>query len=212
MDEKKAMAIFLLTVLLWATEDYQKAWFGFKISVYMTAVIAAVLCLMPRIGLLTWSEAKIKWDLMLFAAGAYAAGNTLESTKGAQWIMDKVVHGLGLETMSHTAVYIVVIFVCMYSHLIFTSKTVRTTILIPSIIALAQSLGMNPVTLALAASFTLTYTITLPPHSKVNTIYFATGYFSVLDQMKYGLITCFISATIICLSVFTWFQLLGYSL
>lgn len=212
LDEKKAMAIFLLTVLLWATEDYQKAWFGFKISVYMTAVIAAVLCLMPRIGLLTWSEAKIKWDLMLFAAGAYAAGNTLESTKGAQWIMDKVVHGLGLETMSHTAVYIVVIFVCMYSHLIFTSKTVRTTILIPSIIALAQSLGMNPVTLALAASFTLTYTITLPPHSKVNTIYFATGYFSVLDQMKYGLITCFISATIICLSVFTWFQLLGYSL
>lgn len=32
---------------------------------------------------------------MLFAAGAYAAGNTLESTKSAQWIMDKVVHGLG---------------------------------------------------------------------------------------------------------------------
>lgn len=74
-----------------------KAWFGFKISVYMTAVIAAVLCLMPRVGLLTWSEAKIKMDLMLFAAGAYAAGNTLESTKSAQWIMDKVVHGLGLE-------------------------------------------------------------------------------------------------------------------
>nr|WP_233145370.1 anion permease [Histophilus somni] len=100
----------------------------------------------------------------------------------------------------------------MYSHLIFTSKTVKTTILIPSIIALAQSLGMNPVTLALAASFTLTYTITLPPHSKVNTIYFATGYFSVLDQMKYGLVTCFIGASIICLSIFTWFQLLGYTL
>lgn len=103
-------------------------------------------------------------------------------------------------------------YVCMYSHLIFTSKTVKTTILIPSIIALAQSLGMNPVTLALAASFTLTYTITLPPHSKVNTIYFATGYFSVLDQMKYGLVTCFIGASIICLSIFTWFQLLGYTL
>ena len=212
LDEKKAMVIFLLTVVVWATEDYQKILFGFKISVYMTAVIAAVLCLMPKIGLLTWNEAKIKWDLMLFAAGAYAAGNTLESTKGAQWIMDKIVHGLGLESMNHTFVYIAVIFICMYSHLIFTSKTVRTTILIPSIIALAQSLGINPVTLALSASFTLTYTITLPPHSKVNTIYFATGYFSVLDQMKYGLITCFISACMICLATFTWFQLLGYGL
>ena len=109
-------------------------------------------------------------------------------------------------------VYIVVIFVTMYSHLIFTSKTVRTTILIPSVIALAQTLGMNPVTLALAASFTLTYTITLPPHSKVNTLYFLTGYFSVFDQMKYGLATCFIGATMICIAVFTWFQVLGYSL
>lgn len=212
LDEKKAIVIFLLAVFLWATEDYHKAMFGFKISVYMTAVIAAVLCLMPRIGLINWSEAKIKWELMLFAAGAYAAGNTLESTKSAQWLMEKVVHGLGLEQMNTSLVYIIVIFICMYSHLIFTSKTVRTTILIPSIIAIAQALGINPVTLAMAAAFTLTYTITLPPHSKVNTIYFATGYFSVLNQMKYGLMTCFIGATVICISVFTWFQFLGYSL
>ena len=98
--------------------------FGFKISVYMTAVIAAILCLMPRIGLLTWNEANIKWDLMIFAAGAYAAGNTLESTEGTM-ANCKMVYGLGLENMSTTMVYIVVIFICMYSHLIFTSKTVK---------------------------------------------------------------------------------------
>ena len=212
LDEKKALAIFLLAVTLWATEDYHEKLFGFEISVYMTAVIAATLCLMPRIGLLNWSEAKIKWDLMIFAAGAYAAGTTLEKTKGAEWMMDKVVKGLGIENMSHTMVYVVVIFVTMYSHLVFTSKTVRTTILIPAIIALAQSLGMNPVTLALAASFTLTYTITLPPHSKVNALYFSTGYFSVTDQMKYGLITCFIGAVVLSVGVFTWFQVLGYGL
>uniref|UniRef100_A0A9E7ZLQ3 DASS family sodium-coupled anion symporter n=1 Tax=Bosea sp. NBC_00436 TaxID=2969620 RepID=A0A9E7ZLQ3_9HYPH len=213
LDEKKAMGIFLLTLLLWATEDYQEAWFrGFGLSVYMTAVIAATLCMLPGIGLITWKEANIKWDLMIFAAGAYAAGNALESTKGAQWVIGKLVYGLGLENMHPVAVYIVVIFMSMYSHMIFTSKTVRTTIMIPAFIALAKTLGMNPETLALAASFTLTYTITLPPHSKVNTIYFATGYFTVLDQLKYGLITCFIGAVLIALSVFTWFRLLGYSL
>lgn len=83
-NEKKAMYIFLMAVFLWATESYHQEMFSFKISVYMTAVIAAILCLMPRIGLLTWNEANIKWDLMIFAAGAYAAGNTLESTQGAQ--------------------------------------------------------------------------------------------------------------------------------
>lgn len=211
-NEQKAMYIFIMAVFLWATESYHEDMFSFSISVYMTAVIAAILCLMPRIGLLTWSEANIKWDLMIFAAGAYAAGNALESTKGAQWLIGKMVYGLGLENMSTTLVYIIVVFICMYSHLIFTSKTVKTTILIPAIIALAKTLDMDPVTLALAASFTLTYTITLPPHSKVNTIYFSTGFFSVLEQMKYGLITCFIGASIISIAIFTWFQILGYGL
>lgn len=212
LTEKKSMCIFFIAVFLWATESYHKAMFGFNISVYMTAVIASILCLLPRIGVLTWKESNIKWDLMIFAAGAYAAGNALESTKGAEFLIRKLVNGFGLESMSHTAVYIIIVFICMYSHLIFTSKTVKTTILIPSIIALAKTLGMDPVTLALAASFTLTYTITLPPHSKVNTIYFASGYFSVLEQMKYGLVTCFIGALVISFAIFTWFQFLGYGL
>ena len=123
-----------------------------------------------------------------------------------------MVYGLGIETMDKMLVYVVVIFMSMFSHMIFTSKTVRTTIMIPAIIALAKTLGMDPVSLALAASFTLTYTITLPPHSKVNTIYFATGYFTVLDQLKYGIVTCLIGATVISISVFTWFRVLGYGI
>ncbi|WP_152395992.1 SLC13 family permease [Paenibacillus guangzhouensis] len=209
VDEKKALAIFVFTVLLWATGDYHKAWFGFELSTEQTAVLGALLCLLPRIGLLTWKETNIKWELMIFAAGAYAVGNALDKSKGAEWIINKVVMGLGMEHMNHTLVVIVVIFLSMYSHLIFTSKTVRVTILIPAFIALAKTLGMDPVPLALAAAMTMTYTITLPPHSKVNTIYFGTGYFSVLDQVKYAIVTCFIGACVISLAVFTWFKVIG---
>ncbi|WP_036747014.1 SLC13 family permease [Paenibacillus sp. UNC451MF] len=209
LNEKKALIIFVGTVILWATGDYQKGWFGFAISTEQTAVLAALFCLLPRIGVLTWKEANIKWELMIFAAGAYAVGNALDKSKGAEWIIKNVVSFLGLEHMNHALVYVVVVFLSTYSHLIFTSKTVRVTILIPAFIALAKSLGMDPVPLALAAAMTMTYTITLPPHSKVNTIYFGTGYFSVLDQVKYAIVTCFIGASVISLSIFTWFKLLG---
>jgi sodium-dependent dicarboxylate transporter 2/3/5 len=208
-NEKKASIIFILTVLLWATGDYQKDWFGFEISTEQTAVLSALLCLLPRVGFLTWQEANIKWELMIFAAGAYAVGNALDKSKGAEWIIKKIVDGLGLEQMSHFWVYVLVVFLSMYSHLIFTSKTVRVTILIPAFIALAKTLGMDPVALALASAMTMTYTITLPPHSKVNTIYFGTGYFSVLDQVKYAVVTCFIGATVISLAIFTWFKVIG---
>ena len=50
----------------------------------------------------------------------------------------------------------------------FTNQTVRTIILIPTIISIAQVAGFNPVALALPASFMICDTITLPPHSKVN--------------------------------------------
>lgn len=42
-DEKKATIIFILTVILWATGDYHKDWFGFEISTEQTAVLAALL-------------------------------------------------------------------------------------------------------------------------------------------------------------------------
>ena len=209
LAEKKASVIFLLTVLLWATGDYHEDWFGFEISTEQTAVIAALLCLLPRVGMLEWKDTNIKWELMIFAAGAYAAGNALDESGGAVWLISKVVDGLGIDKMSHSMVAVVVIFLSMYSHLIFTSKTVRVTILIPAFIALAKTLGMDPVPLALAAAMTMTFTITLPPHSKVNTIYFSAGYFSVLDQMRYAIVTCFIGASIISLFYFTWFKLLG---
>ena len=208
-QEKKAMVIFLLTVVLWATGDYQEQWFGFEISTEQTAVLAALACLMPKIGLLTWKEANIKWDLMIFAAGAYAVGGALDKSKGAEWLIKQLVNGLGLENMSHVWVYVIVIFLSMYSHLIFTSKTVRVTILIPAFIALAKTLGMDPVALALASAMTMTYTITLPPHSKVNTLYFGTGYFSILDQVKYAVVTCFVGATVISIALFTWFKMIG---
>jgi solute carrier family 13 (sodium-dependent dicarboxylate transporter), member 2/3/5 len=207
--EKKASVIFLLTVLLWATGDYHEDWFGFEISTEQTAVIAALLCLMPKIGMLEWKDANIKWELMIFAAGAYAAGNALDESGGAVWLISKVVDGLGIDQMNHAMVAVVVIFLSMYSHLIFTSKTVRVTILIPAFIALAKTLGMDPVPLALAAAMTMTFTITLPPHSKVNTIYFSAGYFSILDQVKYAVITCFIGASVISLFYFTWFNFIG---
>lgn len=208
-QEKRALWIFMLTVFLWATGDYHKQWVGFAITTEQTAVLAALLCLMPNIGLLTWKEANIKWELMIFAAGAYSVGGALDKSKGAIWIIQNIVNGLGLQNMSHTAVYIIVVFLSMYSHLIFTSKTVRVTILIPAFIALAKTLGMDPVVLALSSALTMTYTITLPPHSKVNTLYFGTGYFTVLDQVKYAVVTCFVGATVISIAVFTWFKIIG---
>ena len=206
--EKKALFIFLLTLTLWATGDYQKAWFGFKISTEQTAVLGMLLCLLPGIGVIKWKEANIKWDLMLFSAGAYAVGNAVDDTGAATWAINHLVQAIGLDKMNPAMVAVILIFITVFSHLIFTSKTVRTTILIPAIISLAKGIGIDPVPLALVCAFGISTTITLPPHSKVNTLYFGTGYFSVKDELIFGLVSCFIAACSISLIYFTWINVI----
>lgn len=206
--EKKALAIFLITLFLWATGDYQEAWFGFEISTEQTAVIGMLLCLLPGIGVIKWKEANIKWDLMIFSAGAYAIGNAVDDTGAASWLIGNLVQTMGLDHMNPSVVAVILIFITVFSHMIFTSKTVRTTILIPAIITLAQGLGIDPVPLALVCAFGISTTITLPPHSKVNTLYFGTGYFDVKDELIFGLISCFIAACSMSLIYFTWIHVI----
>lgn len=206
--EKKALVIFLFTLLLWATGDYQKALLGFKISTEQTAVLSMLLCLLPGVGVITWKEANIKWDLMIFSAGAYAVGNAVNDTGAASWAIGNLVNAIGLDHMNTSLVAIILIFITVFSHMIFTSKTVRTTILIPAIIGLSSQLGMDPVPLALVCSFGISATITLPPHSKVNTLYFGTGYFTVKDELIYGLVSCFIASCAMVLVYFTWIHVI----
>ncbi|WP_282920640.1 SLC13 family permease [Ignavigranum ruoffiae] len=206
--EKRVGIIFLTTLILWATGDFQKDWIGFEVSTEQTAVLSMLLCLLPKVGVITWKKAKIKWDLMIFSAGAYAVGNAFNDSGGATWIIERLVAVIGLDRLNTSMVAIILIFITVFSHFIFTSKTVRTTILIPAIISIATTLGMNPVSLALACSFGIACTVTLPPHSKVNTLYFGTGYFSVLDELKFGLLACFVNASVISLVYFLWLNVI----
>src|SRR3712207_9122166 len=65
------------------------------------------------------------------------------------WGLKIVFKKLGVENMSFTVLFAVIMFIASFSHLLFTSKTVRTIILIPAIIGIANTTGYNPVALAL---------------------------------------------------------------
>ena len=122
---------------------------------------------------------------MIFSAGAYAGGLSLFDSGAARWLVGKLFTAVGLQQGTEFwIVYIVVIVFSMYAHLFFTSKTMRSIVMIPIIIAIAQQLGFNPVSLALPAAFTLTWVITLPTNAKPNLILYSTGQFSISNNLN----------------------------
>ncbi len=208
--EKKAAFIFGAVVFLWVTDRFHLGWFGFEVDPVIAAMAGAVACFLPKVGILQWNEADIPWHLMLFSAGAYAGGLALDSTGAGKWAVGQVFSMLNLTGgVNFWAVYAGVIAVMMYSHLLFTSKTMRTMILIPFFILLAKQLGYKPISLALPAAFCIDWVIGLPISAKPNVILFGTGQYTVLDNLKFGLIVCTIGVLLMLLAGVTWFRFLG---
>lgn len=208
--EKKGALIFGIVVLMWVTDRFHFGIFGFEINAVMAAIIGGVIALLPKVGILKWNEADIPWHLMLFSAGAYAGGLALNDTGAATWAVQALFKAINFDkNINFWVLYTVVIAVMMYSHYVFTSKTMRTIILIPFIIALAKELGINPIALALPAAFTIDWVIGLPISAKPNVILFTTGQYSVLNNLKYGFIIATIGIVLFVIAGMTWFKFLG---
>lgn len=209
-DEKRGLAIFGLVVGLWVTDRFHVGWFGFGITAVMAAMIGAIIALTPRIGLLTWNDTDIPWHLLLFSAGAYAGGLALDATGAARWAIQRLFDVMHLgRDMNFWTVYTVIIALNMYAHFFFTSKTMRTVIMIPMVIGVAQYLGYPPIALALPAAFTIDWVIGLPISAKPNVILFTTGQYSVLDQLKYGFVMTTVGVILLVIAGMTWFRVLG---
>ncbi|HVX39204.1 MAG TPA: SLC13 family permease [Gemmatimonadaceae bacterium] len=207
--EWRAIAIFALVIFLWATDRFQQRWFGVEIGPSISAMIGAVIALSPKIGVLNWDDTDIPWHLMIFSAGAYAGGLALENTGAAAWAVGRVFDGLALEHVAFGWTYAVVLAVMLYSHLLSTSKTVRTVIMVPAIILLARGLGWDPASLALPAAFTIDWVIGLPISGKPNVILFGTNQYSVKDNLLFGLAVCTVGYLLLLLAGATYFHWIG---
>ncbi|MBN2801243.1 MAG: anion permease [Deltaproteobacteria bacterium] len=209
-EEWRTIAIFGAVLLLWVTDKVHVPLMGFKISAVMAAAMGAVVAVSPRIGVLKWNEADIPWHLMLFSAGAYAGGLSLRDTGAARYVVDVLFQSLGITAeLGFWPVYVIVIAVNMFSHVFFTSKTMRTLIMIPFVIAMAQQLGFPPLALALPAAFTIDWVNTVPINAKPNVIFFTTGQYSVLDSLKAGLFITTLGTALYVVAGMTWFRWLG---
>lgn len=208
-EEKKAIGIFGLVLFLWMTDVFHMDWFGVEVGAAFAALLGAVIVLFPRYGVMQWSEAEIPWHLLVFSAGAYAGGLALDRTGAAEWAVRHLFAGMDLSTVPFGVAYTVVICVMMYSHLFTTSKTVRTLILMPIIIMLAKALGWNPLAFALPAALAIDWVVGLPISGKPNVILFSTNQYTVLDNLKYGLVTCTVGVILLVVSAMTWFHWIG---
>ncbi len=105
--------------------------------------------------------------MLLFMAATLELGEALIESGAAEWLVARLFSALqGPVAPSALIVISVVTIVSLLSHLLITSRTARSSVLVPLVVLLGVSLGYNPTTLAFLSTAAAGFCLTLPVSAK----------------------------------------------
>ncbi|AJP01675.1 transporter [Streptomyces cyaneogriseus subsp. noncyanogenus] len=156
-EEKRCALLLATVVVLWCSEPLH------RVPPAVVALIGAVVAASPALGTVRLKDAlkTVPWSLLLFMAATMAMGVALSDSGAASWLV------AGLPAGVSPAVFLtVVVTVSTAAHLVLQSRSARSSVLVPLVIAAAAGAGVNPAAAALASTAAAGFCHTLPASAK----------------------------------------------
>lgn len=203
--EKKAVLYFVLALVLWSTDAIH------NFNSTMVAFLVSMLIFTPRIGVLDWKETEksLPWELFVYFGGVLTLSDALMKTKAFEWIIKALLGALGLQNVEMLPLLIILLGFSIFSHVIWSTTTAMTGVMIPIYIGLAKTLGFDIVSFVLPLAIMMAYALFLPFNTMGNIIMFGTGYYTVTEQLKASIILGLIIWGLWIITAFTWWQWIG---
>lgn len=208
--QKSTVFAFGVAVFLWVFSGFVALFAGETSAIYKTinsrmpeavgAVVAAcLLFLLPGNGkgekAITWNEAvKIDWGVVLLYGGGFALGVLSFQTGLAEAIGRNMTSLLPVSGEFGLLAASVVVAVILSET---TSNTASANMVVPVVIAIAQSQGVNPLIPALGATLGASLGFMLPVSTPCNAIVYGSGYIPLMKMVRYGLILDVFGAVVI---------------
>jgi anion transporter len=157
--EARCAALLATVVTLWCSEPLH------GVSPAVVALIGAVVATAPALGTIRLKEAlaTVPWSLLLFMAATMAMGLALSDSGAAGWLISGLPGG---DTVPAWAFLTVVVVVSTAAHLVLQSRSARSSVLVPLVVASAAATGVDPVAAAMASTAAAGFCHTLPASAK----------------------------------------------
>ncbi|MFE9820753.1 SLC13 family permease [Streptomyces sp. NPDC005791] len=157
--EARCAMLLGTVVVLWCSEPLH------GVSPALVALIGAVVAASPALGTVRLKDAlsTVPWSLLLFMAATMAMGAALSQSGAAEWLVSGLPTGTGVPTWAFLGVVVVL---STAAHLVLQSRSARSSVLVPLVVAAAAGLGINPVAAALASTAAAGFCHTLPASAK----------------------------------------------
>ena len=165
-------------------------------------MLGFLLCFVPGLNVFDkWSDAakEIDWGGLMLIAGGLCAGKLLADTGAARYVAWLLLSGLGTWNPVMRVAMVVVAVELM--KIFFSSNSVTGAIVLPLIIALAQDLNMPAWAIAGPAAIATSMAYIMVTSSPTNVIPYSSGFFSIKDFAKVGIVMTLIGIACVTLSV-----------
>ncbi|SDN84048.1 anion transporter [Streptomyces sp. cf386] len=201
--EKRCALLLGTVVVLWCSEPLH------RVPPAVVALIGAVVAASPALGTVHLKDAlkTVPWSLLLFMAATMAMGVALADSGAAKWLVDGLPAGV-----SPLLFLAVVIVISTAAHLILQSRSARSSVLVPLVVAAAVGAGVNPVAAALASTAAAGFCHTLPASAKPVTLFSdlpGTPTYTPRDLLRLSAVLAPLTAALVLLFAVAVWPLLG---
>ncbi len=186
--ERVVGSVFLLTAVAWVMRPLILPWLPGLSDTGIALGAAVALFALPgaRPGerALDWAAARaIPWDVLILFGGGLALAAALSESTLAAWLGDRLSSLRGMPT--GVMVVIVTATTILVTELMSNTATIAT--FLPVLAALADSLGLSPLTLAAPAALAASCAFMMPVATPPNAVVFGSGLVTMRDMLRAGL-------------------------
>ncbi|WP_298552595.1 SLC13 family permease [Streptomyces luteogriseus] len=203
--EKRCVLLLATVVALWCSEPLH------RVPPALVALIGAVVASSPALGTVRLKDAlkTVPWSLLLFMAATMATGVALADSGAADWLVS------GLPTGDAPVLFLaIVIAVSTAAHLVLQSRSARSSVLVPLVVAASVGVGVNPVAAALASTAAAGFCHTLPASAKPVTLFSqipGTPTYTPRDLLRLSVVLAPMTAALVLFFAVAVWPLLGVS-
>lgn len=205
--EKRVLAVFLLTALLWITRTLINELGIIRLDDNMIALMGGIALFVvpsgkePKEGLLVWDDTKrLAWGILLLFGGGIALASALEKAG--------LIESLGQWFAGFAFNELVLIFLVTFISLFISelmSNVAQVIVFAPVVTSLAEAAGMHPLLLGIPMTLAASCASMLPMGTPPNAIAFSSGYIKLHQMTRVGFVMNIIS--VILITLFCWLLL-----
>ena len=193
--QKLVLIVFFATVLLWIFGDF------FSLQSSVVALIPVILFYILRL-VDNNDFSKLNWPILSLIGSGIVLGYAMHESQFDLFIVS-LVQGLVVGQPLFLVVFAISVISVIAT--MFVSNTASSALMIPLLIPLAPIVGLKPEVIIIIAAIGASLDFTAPMGTPPNAIAYSTGFFSVKEMAKAGLILSLLASIVLALfATFVW--------